>query len=287
MQRQFYPIECMKSSLLSPTFIGFMDQTEERSAMMDTLLVDTHAHLADDAFDSDRDEVLQRARSAGVAAVISVSESIEDAEKNLELSKIKSMMLPAAGLYPSVLDSRRADEMLSFIRREREDLRAIGEVGLDYWIVKEEKEREIQREIFQNFINLSIELDLPLNVHSRSAGRHVIDMLLCHNAKKVQLHAFDGKASYALRAVEAGYYFSIPPSVIRSTQKQKLVRQLPLHSLLVETDSPVLGPSREERNEPANVLLSVQAIAELKGASVEEVLQAVSRNFQDLYAVGR
>lgn len=250
---------------------------------MDSPLVDTHAHLADDAFDSDRDEVLQRARSAGVAAVISVSESIEDAEKNLELSRTAEMVLPAAGLYPSVLDYSRADEMSSFIRREKEELRAIGEVGLDYWIVKEEEDRVVQREIFQRFIDLSKELDLPLNVHSRSAGRHVIDLLLGCDARKVQLHAFDGKASYALRAVEAGCYFSIPPSVIRSTQKQKLVRQLPLESLLVETDSPVLGPDRQERNEPANVLMSVQAIAELKGVAVEEVRQAVSRNFKDLY----
>jgi TatD DNase family protein len=262
-----------------------MDETEERGAMIDTLLVDTHAHLADEAFESDRDKVLQRARSAGVAAVISVSESIEDAEKNLELSVAEDMILPAAGLYPSILDFLKADEMLSLIRRERESLRAMGEIGLDYWIVKEEREREIQREIFQSFIDLSIELELPLNVHSRSAGRHVIDLLLRHNAKKVQLHAFDGKASYALRAVEAGYYFSIPPSVIRSTQKQKLVRRLPLQSLLVETDSPVLGPSSGKRNEPVNVLLSVQAIAGLKGIGEEEVLQAVSRNFQNLYGV--
>jgi TatD DNase family protein len=103
----------------------------------------------------------------------------------------------------------------------------------------------------------------------------------------VQLHAFDGKASYALRAVEAGYFFSIPPSVIRSQQKQKLVRQLPLRNILVETDSPVLGPNSEERNEPANVLISVEAIAELKGLRLEEVVEAVSRNFNELYAPGR
>ena len=80
----------------------------------------------------------------------------------------------------------------------------------------------------------------------------------------MQLHAFDGKASAALPAVEAGYFFSIPPSVVRSRQKQKLVKQLPLTCLLVETDSPVLGPEPGVRNEPANLPLAIRAIAEIK-----------------------
>jgi TatD DNase family protein len=101
----------------------------------------------------------------------------------------------------------------------------------------------------------------------------------------VQLHAFDGKASYALKAAEAGYFFSIPPSVVRSTQKQKLVRQLPLENLLLETDSPVLGPNRQDRNEPVNVLVALQAIAELKDIPVQEVRLAVSQNFELLYGV--
>jgi len=119
---------------------------------------------------------------------------------------------------------------------------------------------------------------LPLNVHSRSAGRHAIALLLEHNAKKVQLHAFDGKASAALPAVEAGFFFSIPPSIVRSRQKQKLVKQLPLSCLLVETDSPVLGPSPDERNEPANSVISINAIAEIKNISKEEVMETVFDN---------
>jgi len=96
-------------------------------------------------------------------------------------------------------------------------------------------------------------------------------LLLEHNAKKVQLHAFDGKASTALPAVEAGFFFSIPPSIVRSRQKQKLVKQLPLSCLLVETDSPVLGPSPDERNEPANAVVSLNAIAEIKDISKNTV----------------
>jgi TatD DNase family protein len=107
--------------------------------------------------------------------------------------------------------------------------------------------------------------------------------LLENNAVRVQMHAFDGKAGAALPAVEAGYFFSIPPSVVRSRQKQKLVKQLPLSCLLIETDSPVLGPSPEERNEPANIRHCVKAIAALKGISEEAVIAAVSDNTERLY----
>ena len=115
------------------------------------------------------------------------------------------------------------------------------------------------------------------------AGRYAIALLLEHQARRVQLHAFDGKAAIALPAVEAGYFFSIPPSIVRSRQKQKLVKQLPLSCLLVETDSPVLGADREARNEPANVVLAIDAIAEVKNLPREQIITAVSENTRRLY----
>jgi TatD DNase family protein len=246
-------------------------------------LVDTHAHICDPLFDADRAEVLQRAAAAGVGAVIAVGENISDARKNLELCAVHPMLRPAAGLYPTILDPVQADDMIAFTRKERSRIFAIGEVGLDFWVVKEDADREIQRDIFKDFIALSNKLDLPLNVHSRSAGRHAVALLLECGAARVQMHAFDGKASAALPAVEAGYFFSIPPSVVRSRQKQKLVMHLPLSCLLVETDSPVLGSDPKERNEPAHVTTSLKAIAELKNVTVEEVMDAVAENTKRLY----
>ena len=246
-------------------------------------LVDVHAHMCDPCFDRDRDLVLERARIAEVEAIIAVGENLEDAQKNLELAKRHPALKPAAGLYPTYLDLNLAHNMAAFIRRQRPRLVAIGEVGLDYWVVKEDAEKELQREIFKLFVELAKELNLPLNVHSRSAGRQAIALLLESGAPKVQLHAFDGKAVTALPAVEAGYFFSIPPSVVRSRQKQKLVNQLPLSCLLVETDSPVLGPSHEARNEPANILQSLKAIAALKDIDEKEVIDAVSENTEKLY----
>lgn len=246
-------------------------------------IIDTHTHLYDQVFRNDRAVVISDARKRGVQGIISVSENLNDAKINLGLAKVHPEIMPAAGLYPGIIDPEQAEQIEAFIVKHARKLVAIGEVGLDRWIVKDEEQLELQRLIFTRFAQLSEELELPLNVHSRSAGRHAIDVLIETNAKKVQMHAFDGKASYALKAVEAGYFFSIPPSIVRSRQKQKLVKQLPLSSLLLETDSPVLGPEPENRNVPANVTLSAEAIAQIKDVSVEEVFVTTWENTVRLY----
>jgi TatD DNase family protein len=247
------------------------------------MLVDTHAHLCDPVFDTDRDSVLERAASAGISAVICVGEDLGDAEKNLELSVRHPMIRAAAGLYPTFLDLNLAAKIAQFIRANRDRLIAIGEVGLDYWMIKPEPDREIQRGIFRSFITLSKELALPLNVHSRSAGRQTIDILLECSASRVQLHAFDGRFVTASPALEAGFFFSVPPSIVRSEQKKKLFKKLPLSSLLIETDSPVLGPVPQERNEPANAPVALKFISELKGVTEAAVMEAVAENTRRLY----
>ena len=247
------------------------------------MIIDTHAHLNAKVFDKDRTDVLDRASAAGVSGVVSVSETFEETERNLALSALHPILFPGAGLFPSQLNRDQAQKIVTFLRSHRKDFFAVGEVGLDFWVVKNEEERELQREIFRIFINASKELDLPLNVHSRSAGRAVIELLTVQDAQRVQLHAFDGKTGSALPGVEAGYYFSVPPSVVRSRQKQKLVRALPMSCLLIETDSPVLGPEPQERNEPVNAAVAVNAVAELKGITEQEVRETTAANTEKLY----
>ena len=164
-------------------------------------LFDTHTHLADARFDADRAAVLERARAAGVRAVVVVSETLQEVQRVLAVCDQHAELHPAAGLYPTHVDPDQAEGMEQAIRQYRHRLVAIGEVGLDRWAVKQEAEREIQREIFSRFIDLSLELDLPLNVHSRSAGRQAIELLVERGARKVQMHAFDGRAAKALPGV--------------------------------------------------------------------------------------
>jgi len=245
--------------------------------------IDTHAHLCDPRFADDLEAVLDRAVAHGVRSIVAVGETLADGERTLAISRRYPMIRPAVGLYPGNADREATTALEAWIREHRTELCAIGEVGLDFWLAKEEPAREVQREVFARFIDLARELDLPLNVHSRSAGRHAVQMLLDHGAQRVQMHAFDGKLGAALPAVEAGYFFSVPPSIVRSRQKQKLVKGLPCSCLLLETDSPVLGPSPGARNEPANIGSALAAIASIKGLPVEEIAMTIYENTVRLY----
>jgi TatD DNase family protein len=247
------------------------------------VLFDAHAHLAAPEFAEDLPAVLARADAAGVVGIVTVGETLADAERILDLARRHLVIKPAAGLDPAVLDPDAASAVIALVRQNADRLVALGEVGLDHWVVKTEAEWRAQEAILAEFVALSDELGLPLNVHSRSAGRHAIAFLKSFNARRVLLHAFDGKAATAAAGVDAGYGFSIPPSVVRSPQKQKLVRYLPLDCLLLETDSPVLGPDPAVRNEPANLAIACRAVADLKGVSVDTVARVTTDNARRLF----
>ncbi len=257
-------------------------------------MIDCHAHLACEAFDADRAAVVDRARASGLEAVIVVSEDAADSQKTLDVCGVwADFLLPAVGLHPDRFADHRpvpsTDEIEAVVelaRRHRTSWVALGEVGLDYWVAKDPGRRQLQREFLERMVALSLELDLPLNVHARSAGHHTLELLRAAGAQRVLMHAFDGKAGHAQRAAEElGYTFSVPPEVVRSAQKQKLVRALPLTFLALESDSPVLGPDPKTRNEPANLTLTLEAIATLKRCDVDTVRQATASNARSLFAL--
>ena len=250
------------------------------------MLIDAHAHLADEAFADDLPEVLAAARAVGVARIVAVGETLEDARRLLALAERHPEIAPAAGLYPTHLEPDELAAMEALVRGHRDRLAAVGEIGMDRWAVQDEALHARQREFFLRQVRLAIELDLPVNVHSRSAGRHAIEALVEAGARRVLMHAFDGRAAAALEGVRHGFFFSVPPSIVRSRQKQKLVRSLPLSALLLETDSPVLGPEPGMRNVPANLRVSLRAVAELKGISEEEAARATTANAVRLFGEG-
>ncbi|XP_064270337.1 putative deoxyribonuclease TATDN3 isoform X4 [Passer domesticus] len=219
--------------------------------------VDCHCHLGAPCFQPDVAAVVRAAEQAAVSALVVVSEQAGEFRSVLELSeRFPGFVLPCLGVHPvqevSPEEQRSVtlkdlDDALPLIEFYKDKLVGIGEVGLDFTprFASTDEQKEGQRQVLIKQIELARRLDLPLNVHSRSAGRPTINLLKEQGATKVLLHAFDGKPSVAMEGVRAGYYFSIPPSIIRSEQKQKLVKQLPLENMCLETDSPALGPEKQ------------------------------------------
>ena len=132
-------------------------------------------------------------------------------------------------------------------------------------------------------VRLAEELELPVSVHSRSAGRHAIALLEEEGATRACLHAFDGRAVHGERGAGLGYGFSIPPSVVRSRVKQKLVGRLPDDAILLESDSPVLGPDARARNEPANLVVGLREIAAIRGCSEDAVAERARARTRRLF----
>ncbi|XP_057715720.1 tatD DNase domain containing 3-like isoform X1 [Corythoichthys intestinalis] len=256
--------------------------------------LDCHCHISAGDFDKDIDAVIEDSKRAGLLALLAVAEHAGEFEKIIALSqRFPGFVFPCLGVHPvqevSSVEHRSAslpdlDAALPIIDKYKEHLVAIGEVGLDFTprYVSSESDKESQRQVLIRQAHLAKELDLPLNVHSRSAGRPTIQLLKEQGVEKALLHAFDGRPSVALEGVKAGYFFSIPPSIVRSEQ-QKLVKQLPLENMCLETDSPALGPEMQVRNEPKNIVISAEYISMVKGVSVEEVMQTTTRNALRLF----
>jgi TatD DNase family protein len=189
----------------------------------------------------------------------------------------------SVGLDPTRYE--HAQDILQWIDGNLDLLVSIGETGLDHYIIRDHALRDLQEEAFRLMIERAMRLDFPVQVHSRSAGRKALDVLADMNAEKVHMHAFDGKASLARTASrDLGYYFSIPTSVVRSPQKRKLVKAVHIEKLLLETDSPVLGPEKGVRNEPTNIWIALRETAEILRMEQEELRQQVLENTLRLYS---
>ena len=259
--------------------------------------VDCHNHLGDDLFKSDIENVVHNAQKVNVAASLVCAESLQDFNRILRLSEeFSNFIVPCLGIHPVQKDKIEKEKEISAaeehlvaaipeMRKNLEKLSGVGEIGLDFQprIAPDSDCRDTQREVFRKQVKFAMEHDLPVNVHSRSAGKPTIAVLKECNARKVLLHAFDGRPSVAMEGVKEGYFFSIPPSIVRSEQKERLVKAIPLDSLLLETDSPALGPDKTKRNVPANITLSCKAIARIKGVSEEEVANITSDNALKLF----
>ncbi len=257
------------------------------------LLVDVHSHLDHPLLIGKIGEIVQRAKNAGLRHIITNGINPETNRKCLELSKKYEIVKCAMGLYPRDALKREiengeyplknadfdADEEIDFIRKNKNNIVAISEVGLDF--VNGESNEQI--EDFDKMIKLAEELKKPIVVHSRKAEQKCIEMLESSKNKKIVMHCFSGKKSLVKRISDNGWFLAVPTIVVRSQQFQDIAGNVPITQLFCETDSPYLSPYKEKANEPAFVIESYKKIAEIKNMDVAEVTNSIYMNWQRIF----
>lgn len=248
------------------------------------MYIDVHCHL-DYFSDEEIEEIVVKAREVRVGKILSAGISKQTNRKVLKLAERYPEVKACLGIYPIDgldMETKEIDAEIAFIRSRKDSIIGIGEVGMDF---KDTDDRVVQERNFRKFISLAIELDKPLIVHSRKAEERCIKILEELGAKKVVMHCFSGKKKFIERIVSNGWFCSVPTCVTRSEQFRMLVEMVPLNQLLCETDSPFMHPSGSEggKNEPGNVVVSYEEIAEIKGEKIEDIERAVEENFRRLF----
>ncbi len=265
-------------------------------------LADVHAHLTHPRLAARQAEVLERARAAGVTAIVANGLNPADNAAVLELARREPLVFPAFGLYPvdAVLAEMRAAGVeypregevasaadgVAWVREHVAQAVAVGEVGLDgHWVPEALWPR--QEEVFRELVALALDADKPLIVHSRRRERRCLEILAEMGATRVDWHCFGGNVALARSIAERGHYFSIPANARRSESFTRMLETLPRDRLLLETDCPYLSPDRERASEPADVAGTARYAAELWGVPLAEVEERVAENFARLFGVAR
>lgn len=253
-----------------------------------TEIFDTHAHYDDEAFDGDREELLEILPEKGIAKVVNVGASLASCKRTIELMNRYDYIYGAIGVHPSDT-AELGEESLEWIRQmcQLEKCVAVGEIGLDYYW--DEPERELQKKWFARQLNLARELKKPVIIHSRDAAKDTVDMMTAERAREIGgvIHCYSYTKDTARTFLDMGFYFGIG-GVLTFKNAKKLkeaVEYIPLERIVLETDCPYLAPSpnRGKRNSSLNIPYVVAAMAELKGVDEETVRQAVWRNSHELY----
>lgn len=253
------------------------------------MLIDTHAHLDEDAFSQDVDEVVERAVSSGVVSILAVATTADSSRATIALAGRFPQVFASVGIHPNYAAQARPGDWEAVEQLVTSPkVVAVGETGLDrYW---DHTPFEVQRDYFRRHIELARSHDLPFIVHCRDAEPDVIAVLReaasCGPLKGV-MHSFCGSSATLAVALELGLYISFAGMVTfkKNVELRQLAATVSLDRLLVETDSPYLAPlpHRGKRNEPAFVRHTAECLAEVHGKTLEELSALTTANARTLF----
>lgn len=249
--------------------------------------IDVHCHLQHEKFTPNRDEVIAEAKKK-MEFLIVAGANPEWNRGAITLSdKHKGFIYAVIGLQPvdCVKHSEKEFlEELTFIRKNAKKIVGIGEIGLDYHWIKDDKERKIQRERFEKLLELAQELKLPVVIHSWDAEADAVEILSKHKLSAVMMHCFSGDKVVMEKALSLGYYISFSTAIAFSKSAKKLARDCPLERMVVETDAPYLDPAKGI-NMPWNTEIVIRKIAEAKKISENDVLSKVVENAKMVFGI--
>ena len=249
-------------------------------------LVDAHVHLSDAEYNNHTDELVADAKTSDVKALVSNSMDLKTSIDNLNLAeKNPGLVYPALGIHPwnvNVLKENELEDTLKLISDEnqKKTVVAIGEIGLD---AKYEKIWDKQLMVFDKMLRLAETLALPVIIHSRGTTVQIVNMLPSYNLKRVLLHWFSYPLTALSQAVSHGYYITEGPPTAYSLGIREVVANVPLTNLLTETDGPVKyykPPFNGQMTKPSFIRTVVDAIAEVKKVSVDDVVEQIAKNFE-------
>lgn len=248
-------------------------------------MIDVHSHLEQDAY-NDRDAVIRECQKE-LRAVITSCTHPKDFELTMKLVEdYKNFVFCTCSVHPIYIrevSPEQREEFFSLLRGNRDKISAIGETGLDYHWTKEKEWREKQKELFREHINLARELDKPLVIHARDSYGDCIEILEQEGAERVNLHMFGGRRNLE-RVISKQWSISMNAIVLKSKDHRKIVRDMPLDRIMLETDAPWLAPDGG-RNTPLTIKTVAQKIAEIKKLGYEEVWRTCGRNAADFFSL--
>lgn len=252
------------------------------------MFVDTHAHLTDQQFAEDFNEVLTRAKDARVDCIVNVGYDLLSSQKTVELVRAYPQIYGVVGIHPD--EAKEVGSETYQILRElagEKKVVAIGEIGLDYYW--DNSPRDVQQEVFRQQIRLAKEVDLPIVVHDRDAHGDVLKILQEEKPEKGIMHCFSGSKEMALECIKLGLYISFAgPLTFKNAKKTvEAAQDIPLEKILIETDCPYLTPHpfRGKRNEPSRVVLVAQKLAEIKNMPLEQIAEITTHNAKNIFSL--
>ena len=248
-------------------------------------IFDSHAHYTDKAFNDDRENMLGSLRESGICGVINCGADIESSVFSVELANKYDYIYAACGIHPEEAD-KIPENYIEILKNlaKNEKCVAIGEIGLDYYWRQDTKEK--QKELFENQILLSKELDLPIIVHDREAHGDTLEILKKHKPKGV-LHCFSGSPETAEEILKLGMYIGLGGALTFKNARKavEVAEMLPSDRLLLETDCPYMAPVpfRGKRNYSGYIPYIAEKVAEIKGIDPQTVLDITSENAKKLF----